>query len=54
MDEWINQLETCVFDIDKIQELHTIDKVLDISVEHELEVYPSAILYHSEKDEQSI
>jgi hypothetical protein len=54
MDEWINQLETCVIDIDKIQELHTIDKVLDISVEHELEVYPSAILYHSEKDEQSI
>lgn len=54
MHDWTNQLETCVIDINQIQELHTIDKVLDISVEHELEVYPSAILYHSEKDEQSI
>ena len=54
MDQWMNQLETCVIDINQIQELHTIDKVLDISAEHELETYPSAILYHSEKDEQSI
>jgi hypothetical protein len=54
MDQWATQLETCVIDINQIQELHTIDKVLDISAEHELETYPSAILYHSEKDEQSI
>jgi hypothetical protein len=54
MDQWTAQLETCVIDVNQIQELHTIDKVLDISVEHELETYPSAILYHSEKDEQSI
>jgi hypothetical protein len=54
MDEWMNQLENCIVDINQIQELHTIDKVLDISAEHELETYPSAILYHSEKDEQSI
>ena len=51
MDEWRNQLETCVIDINQIQELHAIDKVLDISAEHELETYPSAILYHSDKNE---
>lgn len=52
MIEWENQLETCVIDINQIQELHTINEVLEISAEHELETYPSAILYHSEKDEQ--
>jgi hypothetical protein len=51
MNEWRNQLETCVIDINQIQELHAIDKVLDISAEHELETYPSAILYHSDKNE---
>jgi hypothetical protein len=51
INEWANQLETCVIDINKIQELHTINEVLDISAEHELETYPSAILYHSDKNE---
>jgi hypothetical protein len=54
IDEWSNKLESCVIDVNEIQELHAIDEVLEISAEHELETYPSAILYHSEKDEQQI
>lgn len=49
MEAWEQELKSCVNDINKIQELQTLNEVLDISAEHELEVYPSAILYHSEK-----
>jgi len=48
-NEWESELKSCVNDINKIQELHTLHDVLDISAEHELATYPSAILYHSDK-----
>ena len=51
MNEWTNKLEDCVIDINQIQNLNAIEKILEISAEHKLEIYPSAILYHSEKDE---
>ena len=47
--DWTEEAKNCVNDINKIEELHTIHDVLDISGEHELEIYPSAILYHSDK-----
>jgi hypothetical protein len=47
--DWNDQAENCVNDINLIEELHTLNDVLDISGEHELETYPSAILYHSNK-----
>jgi hypothetical protein len=49
IEAWEDELKSCVNDINKIENLHTINEVLDISAEHELGVYPSAILYHSEK-----
>jgi hypothetical protein len=49
LNRWEDELKSCVNDINKIQELHTLHEVLDISSEHELTTYPSAILYHSEK-----
>jgi hypothetical protein len=49
MNEWESQIKNCVNDIESIQELHAKDEVLDISGEHELTIYPSAILYHSNK-----
>jgi hypothetical protein len=52
MEDWNEKAESCVNDIDQIIELQTINEILDISGEHELETYPSAILYHSEKNEQ--
>ena len=49
INEWQDKIKICVNDIESIQELHAKEEVLDISAEHELMVYPSAILYHSEK-----
>jgi|TARA_Y100000004_G_scaffold39301_1_gene42268 hypothetical protein len=44
---WGETLESCVKDFNEIENLETLKEVLDISVEHTLETYPSAILYHS-------
>jgi hypothetical protein len=49
INEWQDKIKICVNDIESIQELHAKEEVLDISAEHELMTYPSAILYHSEK-----
>ena len=46
-ESWVETLESCVKDFNKIQQLDTLDEVLDISNTHNLEVYPAAILYHS-------
>jgi hypothetical protein len=46
---WSRKLKSCVSDVDNIGKLETLGGVLDISSEHELETYPSAILYHSKK-----
>jgi len=46
---WSRKLKSCVNDVDNIGKLETLGGVLDIASEHELETYPSAILYHSKK-----
>jgi hypothetical protein len=47
--EWNEKLQSCVNDITQIEELQTLNDILDISGKHELETYASAILYHSNK-----
>jgi hypothetical protein len=49
ISKWNEEAQSCVNDINKIEQLKTLDEVLTISAEHELTSYPSAILYHSEK-----
>lgn len=49
VEHWEIEVKNCVNDIENIQELQTLDEILEVSSEHELTVYPSAILYHSEK-----
>lgn len=46
---WGRKLKACVKDVENIQKLDTLSGVIDISSEHNLETYPSAILYHSKK-----
>lgn len=49
MNQWNEEAKSCVNEIDKIEKLKPLEDVLNISIEHELNSYPSAILYHSEK-----
>lgn len=46
-ESWVETLESCVKDFNKIERLDTLKEVLDISNTHNLEAYPAAILYHS-------
>tara|TARA_R110000824_G_scaffold280197_1_gene468274 strand:- start:68 stop:637 length:570 start_codon:yes stop_codon:yes gene_type:complete len=50
VEEWGDCVESCLKDFDKIADLPAMSEVLSLSAEHGLEVYPSAILYHSTKD----
>ena len=52
-ESWVETLESCVKDFNKIQHLDALDEVLDISNTHNLEVYPAAILYHSNERKSS-
>lgn len=47
--QWVETVEACVKDINKIEKLNIIPEILDLSEEHGLEQYPSALLYHSDK-----
>jgi hypothetical protein len=46
-ENWTDQIVSCVNDFNVIERLGTLDGVLDISEAHKLELYPAAILYHS-------
>ena len=46
-ENWSDQIISCVNDFNVIEKLGTLNGVLNVSESHKLEVYPSAILYHS-------
>ena len=46
-ESWSETMESCVKDFNEIEKLQTLTQVLDISNDHKLELYPAAILYHS-------
>ena len=46
-ENWSDQIISCVNDFTVIEKLGTLDGVLNVSESHKLELYPSAILYHS-------
>ena len=46
-ENWSDQVISCVNDFNVIEKLGALDGVLNISESHKLELYPSAILYHS-------
>lgn len=49
INEWSSVFEECMNDFNKIGELKTHKSVLEISEEHNLTEYASALLWHSEK-----
>ena len=44
------QLEACIENFELIEELNVMNEVLSVANKHNLEVYPSAILYHSHEN----
>ena len=49
MQDWESGVEECVVDFNKIESLSPLPAVLEISRSHELECYPSSLLYHSKQ-----
>ncbi len=49
--QWKRTMLSCIKNTNKIAELSTINDILDISAKNELTQYPSAILYHSQKQQ---
>lgn len=47
--QWKRTANACIKDLEKIEKLETIEEIMEISGEHSLELYPSALLYHSQK-----
>jgi hypothetical protein len=50
-ENWNEELISCVNNFDNIEKLGVIDNILNISDEHQLDVYSSAILYHSQSND---
>ena len=50
-ENWTENLISCVNDFSQIEKLGTMENILSISESHQLEIYPSAILYHSKNNE---
>ncbi len=48
--QWNQTLEACIDNFELIEELNVMNEVLSVANKHNLEVYPSAILYHSHEN----
>ena len=51
-DLWESEITACVKNVDKIESLQALEGITDLSGEHDLDLYPAALLYHSKKDSQ--
>jgi hypothetical protein len=51
VENWNEQLISCVNNFENIESLGIMDDILNISAEHQLDNYSSAILYHSKSNE---
>jgi hypothetical protein len=47
---WGQTLSACIQDFNAIEDLNTLDSILSVSNKHNLDVYASAILYHSNEN----
>ena len=46
-ENWTQTMVSCVNDYNNIENLNILNEIYDVSDAHKLEIYPSAILYHS-------
>ncbi|NDG53773.1 MAG: hypothetical protein EBY39_12270 [Flavobacteriia bacterium] len=47
--EWDQKLQECIQNPEKIEDLDVFNKIQELSVEHNLDLYSSAILFHSNR-----
>ena len=47
---WKRSVNSCVKDVEKIETLSVLKEISEISGTHQLELYPAALLYHSQKE----
>ena len=53
-DEWRDKVTSCIKDFSGIERLSPLPEVLEASQDHELEIYPAALVHHAqEKDSQT-
>ena len=53
-EKWRNQVQSCIKDFAGIESLNPLPEVLNASQEHQLEIYPAALVHHAqEKNSQS-
>lgn len=55
-DQWEKVVKSCIKDFGGIEKLNPLPEVLNTSQEHQLEIYPAALVHHAqgeEKDSQS-
>ena len=51
-EDWEKEIKSCVKDHANIEKLSPLAQILDVSNENEMELYPSALYYHSQQDSQ--
>ncbi len=50
-DQWENSVQDCIKNFEKIESLSTLPQILETARENDMELYPSALYYHSKKHE---
>ena len=51
-ENWEAEIKSCVADYNNIEKLSPLKEILDVSNENEMELYPSALYYHSQENSQ--
>lgn len=51
-ENWEQEIKSCISDFNNIEKLSPLKEILDVSNENEMELYPSALYYHSREDSQ--
>tara|TARA_X000001036_G_scaffold300940_2_gene280028 strand:- start:3384 stop:5462 length:2079 start_codon:yes stop_codon:yes gene_type:complete len=49
-NDWEKIISMCIKDFNKIESLSILPQISEIAREHDMELYPSALYYHSKKD----
>jgi hypothetical protein len=49
---WEEQVKACIKDFNKIESLLAMPEILEVARENDMELYPSALYYHSQGEKQ--